>query len=122
FSVKRSRQTARSRAALQETRDPAHRCAAVQESRDAALARSDAGIRGMGGSDESAAAARALRPRKAAPRGLAGVTGNELVLLKASYRARRRLRRTLSSFPAFLIQSLLILLGHARRQTCGRLR
>ena len=32
-----------------------------QEGRDAALARCDAGIRGLGGSDESAAAARALR-------------------------------------------------------------
>jgi len=37
-----------------------------------ALARCDAGIRGMGGSDESAAAAGALRPRKAAPRGKQG--------------------------------------------------
>jgi len=37
-----------------------------------ALARSDAVIRGLGGSDESAAAARALRPRKAAPRGKQG--------------------------------------------------
>ena len=40
-----------------------------------ALARCDAGIRGMGGSDESAAAAGALRPRKAAPRGLTAVMG-----------------------------------------------
>jgi hypothetical protein len=44
-----------------ESRDPAHRCAAFQEGRDATLARCDAGIRGLGGSDEIAAAARALR-------------------------------------------------------------
>src|SRR5439155_23042074 len=59
--VKRSRRTARSRTALQESRDPAHRCAALQQFRDAALARCDAGIRGLGGSDGSAPAARALR-------------------------------------------------------------
>ena len=47
-SVKRSRRTARSRAALQETRDPAHRCAALQKGRDPALAQRDAGIRGLG--------------------------------------------------------------------------
>ena len=70
FPVRRSRQTARSRTALQESRDAAHRCAALQKGRDAALARCDAGIRGVGGTDESAAAAGALRPRKAAPRGM----------------------------------------------------
>src|SRR5260370_12623360 len=72
--VKRSRRTARSRIALQESRDAAHRCAALQEGRDATLAWSDADIRGLGGSDGITAATRALRPRKAAPRGLAGVT------------------------------------------------
>ena len=61
FPSKHPRQTARSRAALQESRDAAHRCAALQEGRDAALARCDAGIRGLGKSDGSAAAARALR-------------------------------------------------------------
>ena len=71
-SVKRSRQTARSRIALQETRDAAHRCASLQEGRDAALARCDAGILGLGGSNGSAAAARALCPRKAAPGGKRG--------------------------------------------------
>ena len=44
-----------------ESRDTAHRCAALRQCRDAALARCDAGIRGMGGSGEIAAAARALR-------------------------------------------------------------
>src|SRR5439155_3329554 len=53
--------TARSRTALQETRDPAHRCSTFQEGRAAALARCDAGIRGLGKADGSAAAARALR-------------------------------------------------------------
>ena len=61
FPSKYSWRTARSRAALQESRDTSHRCAALQESRDAALARCDAGIRSMGGSDGSATAARALR-------------------------------------------------------------
>src|SRR5438105_159900 len=59
--VKHSRRTARSRAALQEARDAAHRCAALRHCRDAALARCDVGIRGLGGSDGSAAATRALR-------------------------------------------------------------
>jgi len=45
------------------TRDPAHRRAALQKGRDAALARSDAGVRGLGKADGSAAAAGALRPR-----------------------------------------------------------
>ena len=61
FPARRSRQTARSCTALQESRDATHRCAALQEGRDAALARCDAGIRCLGGADESAAAARALR-------------------------------------------------------------
>src|SRR5437660_496155 len=59
--VKHSRQTARSRAALQGTSDPAHRCATLQEGRDAALARSDAGIRSLDRKNESAAV---IRPRK----------------------------------------------------------
>src|SRR5438045_2186280 len=57
----RSRRTARSRTALQESRNPAHRCAAIRQCRDAALARCDAGIRGLDRSDGIAAAARALR-------------------------------------------------------------
>ena len=61
FPPKRSRQTARSRAALQESRNAAHRCATLRHCRDTALARCDAGIRGLGGPDGSAAAARALR-------------------------------------------------------------
>jgi hypothetical protein len=59
--AKHSRRTARSRAALQESCDPAHRCAPLQEGRDVALARRDAGIRCLGGADGSAAVGRALR-------------------------------------------------------------
>ena len=61
FPPESSRQTARSRAALQESRDAAHRCATLQDGRDTALARCDTGVRGMGGADGSAAATRALR-------------------------------------------------------------
>src|SRR4029077_14886064 len=60
-SVEHSRQTARSRVAVQKTRDLAHRCAAIQKGRHAALAGSDAGIREMGEADESASVTRALR-------------------------------------------------------------
>jgi len=53
-------------------------CAPMRRSlrgRDAALARSDAGIRRLDRKNESAAAAGALRPRKAPPRGLTAMTG-----------------------------------------------
>ena len=48
------------RDAFQEFSDAAHRRAALQEGPDDALARADPGIRGLGGWDESAAAAGAL--------------------------------------------------------------
>src|SRR5205085_11452464 len=59
--VERSWQTAQARIALQESRDPAHRCTALRECRDSTLARCDAGVRGVGGADGGAAAARAVR-------------------------------------------------------------
>ena len=60
LSGQRSRRSAGAGVAFQKSRDAAHGCTALQKREGAALARGDAGVRGLGGADGGVAIARAL--------------------------------------------------------------